>query len=910
MLVGRGNELELVDRLLADAADGSGGALLLTGEPGIGKTALVQESGARARESGMSVTAAVGIESEARLPFAALIDLVQPLGGTLNRLESRAADALRTAVEPTPGPGRPGDRLAVFAGFLELAVQAAAEQPLLLLVDDAQWLDLSSAECLGYISRRIDRAPVAILAAERSGSSRLQMVGATHELGQLSRADARLLLTRATGPLGARRETAILDAASGNPLALRELPNLLGEDTGPSLDRNAPGGALGAALRERIESLSEPENLASVAVAASFDSRAAPIASAASELGAGPETFEALEALGLLVIEGARIEFVHPLLRGIVYRDADPKLRRKAHRALAAATALETRAWHLAAAAIGFDDEAAAALGLAAADATARGAHDTAADALSRAAELSASPEGRSQRLLGAGLAAAMGGDFGRGSSLLERAAENDDPSMRAAVVHLDAMMCLTGGLRPPEENQRRLTQEAERIETGDPRVAMVADAAVIAVASGDLAAALGLAERALHGMPESVSPTVCCQVHSILGMALVLRGRATEARESLDVAGTLLEHVDPLTPAAQSILFAMGGRLSTGQEAQLLAEATRLAKAARRTGSVGLLPYFQLQRADAAYRLGKVGEALADSGEAVEIARESRQQGPLAIALAIRSRALAANGSVGEARQAAREGVRLSAELGYRSPEIWNLAALGYTELVAGRPKQSIASLEQVAELSERIGFTDPLIVPWAADLVEAYASIGAPDDAARIAEMVSEQASASGLPLARALAARCRALVVEDGYTEDIQAALTLHDQTEVPLERARTLLAQGRRLQAEGRRGRARSVLREARDRFDAIGARGWRRRAEVELKQAGAGEGRKPEGRLTEQESQIAVAVAAGATNREVAAELVVSEKTVEYHLTRIYRKLGIRSRVELAAMASAGKLGGS
>lgn len=912
MLYGRHAELAAVDGLLEAAERGDGDAALLVGEAGIGKTALLAEARERADELGVATVHATAIESEARLPFAAVVDLAGPLREDLAGLATPAAAALTTALEPAGTPGIPGDRLGVFAGFLELVRAAGQRAPLLVCVDDAHWLDRSSAECLGYAARRLAGSRVAMLLGSRLPvRAELEGVGRRHRLRALGRDDARRVLATAAADLDARRATAVLDVALGNPLALTGLPRLLeGAGDGGLDPLIAPEGTLGSALSDRIGALSRPDRTALLVAAAASDHRAAPIVAAAESLGVSADAFESLEELGLLELDSDRVQFAHPLLRGIVYREATARERREAHRALARRTAADVRAWHLAAAAVGFDDEAATALEIAAVDASARGAHETAADTMVRAAELSSGPDDRSRRLLVAGLAAAMGGGFTRAAELLERAAETDIPALRAAIAHLDALVALTGGTRPGPENRRRLTAEAERISAHDHvlATAMLADAAVTAVAPGELESALGLAERAAAELPPDAPPTVRCQVDSILGMSLALRGRAPEARAALDRAGALLGEVDPLSPAAQSILFAMGGRLCTGQEARLRDEARQLADAARRSHSVGVLPYFQLNAADASYRLGELSAALVDARAAVEIARESRQRGPLSVALAVLSRIQATTGRIAEARGSAHEGARISVELGYASPEIWNRAALAFAELSQGRARQAREHLEHVASLAAAVGLEDPSVVPWAPDLVEAYVSEGRVDDARRVAETLADQATRAGTPLAAALAHRCRGLVADEDFAAEFGRALERGEEAGLPLERARTLLAFGRRLARSGARTHARATLREALGAFEQIGAGGWSRRVRAELRGVGAaGDGLPDDGALTAQEARIAAAVADGATNRELATQLVVSPKTIEYHLARIYRKLGIRSRAELAGLVGSGEI---
>ncbi|MGH2962327.1 MAG: LuxR C-terminal-related transcriptional regulator, partial [Solirubrobacterales bacterium] len=293
----------------------------------------------------------------------------------------------------------------------------------------------------------------------------------------------------------------------------------------------------------------------------------------------------------------------------------------------------------------------------------------------------------------------------------------------------------------------------------------------------------------------------------------------------------------------------------------------------------------------------------------AVESAEESSQLGPLSIALVIAARAHAARGDERTARSEVERAMEVAAPPAYGSPVGWGKAALGFLELALDRTSEAIAELEQAEQLLEIAGLEDPVVVPWAPDLVEAYSRAGRPDDAERVASALAERARRNGTPLAGALAARCEGLVAGKGFEEPFERALDLHADAASPFERARTLLAFGSRLHRGRRRTDARERLREALETFERLGAEPWAERARAELRAAGAIK-RAPVGdpdELTAQEVRVALAVARGATNREVAAELFLSPKTIEFHLGRVYRKLGIHSRTELAALAAEGRI---
>jgi DNA-binding CsgD family transcriptional regulator len=919
VLLGRSREIEAIDRLLLDARSGQGRSLLLSGEPGIGKTALLGV--ARERAGAALVIEDVGIEAEANLPFAALGTITRPLLPHLRALPERQASAVEVALAIGPGAPPPADRLAVCAGVLGLLRAAAADGPLLVLIDDAHWLDTPSAECLGYAARRLGGSRVALLAATRTGIPIPPLDGRLsderHVTG-LGNQDARALLAATAGELAPTTTTTLLDAAAGNPLALLELPSLLSDEQRagivPFEPAPAPGGALWDAFERQVAGLGAEAGQAMLVAAASLDRALGPVVAACRDLDIDLAALEHAEASGLLALGDDRLGFSHPLLRAVVYEGATGSDRRRAHAALAPNADADAAAWHLAAASLGPDAAVADSLEAAGHRAAARGAHSAAADAHERAARLSDDDGARSRRLFAAGLAAAMGGAYARGAALLEPVAEIDDPTMRAGIRHLLGMVTLTGGIRGAIENHDLLTEEAERTAQLDPAMAAAlhADAGVTACVGGDCRRALAAAERAIEILPRDAPPAARCQAHSMLGMGLALAGRAAEARPALDEAGRLLAGVEPLSPAAQSIAFALHARVCTGQEPLLCEEVAGLADAARDAGTDGLLPYYQLVAADGAYRLGDWASAAAAADEAVAIADDTSQRGPLSIALVVRARVHAARGEETEARAAVERGIALAEPPGYGSTPIWGHAALGFLELGLGHTDAAIEQLEEAQRLAEAAGLEDPVIVPWACDLAEALVQAGEPVRAHEVSEQLATRAERSGAPLALALAARCRGLTANGEFEQPFTAALELHERCSSPFERARTLLSFGSRLHRARRRVEARERLREALATFDELGAAPWTRHARAELRAAGGIRRAAPSDpdELTAQELRVALAVGRGASNREVAAELFLSPKTIEFHLGRVYRKLGIHSRSELAVLVTAGSVGRS
>ncbi len=915
VLYGRTGELERIDALLGQARGGIGGALIVVGEPGIGKTAVLDA--ARHAASDMLVLGATGVEAEARLPFAALGEIATPVVDGMPDLPEPQADALATALALKPAL-RPTDRLAAYAGFLGLVRGAARERPVVILVDDAQWLDSASAECLGFAARRLAGHRIGMLAAARTADPQALLRGRIAdelELGELDPSAARAVLRDSPLELAGEAAEQILAAAVGNPLALRELPRMLTEEQrrglAPLAPLPAPQGALGQAFSQRAAEAGADGRRAMLVAAASSTEALTPVIAACRELGIPAGALEDAEGPGLVTLGTDTIAFTHPLLRAVVYQRAVPAERRRAHRALANHTDEDARAWHLAAAALGPDPAVAAALDQAAARATVRGAHSVAADALERAALATEPGDGRSQRLLRAGLAAALGAAYARSAALLEPATEMSDARARASARHLLAMATLTGAGRPALTNYRVLADEAEAVLAVDSALAATfhADAALAAIVASDCRLALASARRAAQVLPASAPATARCQVLAMLGLSLALRGEYEDARTALDGASPLLTEVDPLTSAAQSIAFAFSGRHCLGQEAEMRRELGILVASAREAGSTTLRRYAQLLLSDSAYCLGDWAAAERAAEEAVGIADDFDKGGPLSIALVMRGQVHAAKGQESEARAAIEWALRIADPPGYLGATIRARAVLGFLELGLGRTGEAVEELEETARIASGSGLEDPLRVPFAPDLVEAYARVERMDDARALATDLSTRARASPARLASGLADRCEGVVSPRDFERRFESSLAHLRNSGSWFEVGRTLLAFGARLHRGRQRAKARERLRAAVSLFDQLGAAPWSARATAELRAAGARRRCAADSDdLTAQEVRVAVALASGATSRQVAAELFLSPKTIEFHLTRVYRKLGIRSRAELATAVATGKLG--
>jgi len=905
MIVGRAEETAQLEGLVGELRAGRGSVLALHGETGIGKTALLQALGERCGGQ-VTLLRAGGVEAEAELAFSALSDLLTPVTAELAALPVPQAAALGAAL--AIAPPQPGDRLAVCVATLGLLRAAGRRRPVLVLVDDVQWLDAPSRECVLYAARRAAGAVGFVLAvrddADEAADSGYRNLPALR-LGPLGHEHSLEVLRYAVPDLAPQVAQALARAAAGNPLALTELPATLSHEQrsgraelDPLL---APGRRLQLAFADRIGELSHPARRALLVAAAYEGDDLATIAVACAGASTSVTLLAQAEARGLARLGGERLAFGHPLIRGAVYQGAPAAERRSAHRALADALLGEQRAWHLAAAAIGPDEHAAAELERAAGAAAARRGYASAAVALERAARLSPERRAFARRMLAAGQAAEAAGLPHRALALLDDAASAaDGGELRTRVEHLRGLTLAWSGSVEPAV--KLLASEAEQVATGDPALAavMLADAAAACTATNRYDKAQALAERAAVLLGEGGDPPARARVLTILGWVLLLRGQARRGRSLLAEGQHLAAGLDPLAPGVQWLNFAMRARISSGEFEQALAEGLALVGRARDAGALAVLGGSLVVAADAAFRLGDWDCADSSTLEAVRVSRDTGQTIWYGYALSIRARLTAARGMEHEATRLAQAAITLAEAAGIPTGHRFARAALGFLHLGLGRVAEAISELETVERLVADSGLEEPMLVPWAPDLVEAYARAGRTEDASRVLAMLERQAASAGTVAASAVAARCRGML-DDDFGPPLAEALALDDQRPMPFERARALLTLGRRLHRARRRAEARDRLRQAKDGFERVGALPWVAQAESELRAAGGRRRPAPKDSLTAQELRVAAAVARGAANREIAAELFLTLKTVEFHLRQIYRKLGVSSRAQLVAM---------
>jgi DNA-binding CsgD family transcriptional regulator len=905
-LLGRKDERARIDARLDDARAGRSSALVVCGEAGIGKSTLLRYAAARA--DGMAVLSAAGVESEAELPFAALADFLSPALGHLDALPEPQAAALAGALALGPPVG--ADRFVACAATMGLLAAFAEAGPVVGVIDEAQWLDPSSLEALLFTARRIEAEGIALFFAVRGdGGGSLAQAGLEElPLSGLGEGEAQELISRAveTAPSPSLVER-LVRATGGNPLALLEIPAVLSDAqlTGEEPLEDLPlTPSIERALLGRVAPLRDETRRALVVAAASESNDFETVAAAVQSLGIEADALGDAEEAGVIRIENARIEFRHALLRSAIYRAAPGALLQAAHHALAATMAAsgaeQSSAWHLAVAAPTPDERIAAALEGAAFDARSRGGHAEAASAFERAARLTPEPEARARRLREAADDARLAGRAETALELLDFARESTaEPSALANIAHLRGAVEMWHGA--PKDARESLVAHAERISESDPRKAarMLTDAAWASFLAADIGRGRSIAERASDLARGSGGATEVL-AGAAVGIAHLLSGEA-------DLAAPLLARyrdafADEAAPVRGYQLLRPSGQVLTWVEQYDAAGTafTRTIAAARSQGALGTLPFLLAGLSDLEFRTGAWALASAHGAEAVQIAEDMNETTMLAYALACRARVDAGLGR-DECRQLVERAVELGAgRIG--AVVAYAFSALGLFELAKGRNEEAVRILDGLAGEADARGLREPSVVQWAPDLVEAYARSGRRDEAERALKPFEALAEATGRTWAQAASARCRGLLAADAdYQPAFEEALTLHGLTTTPFELARTQLCFGERLRRGRRRADAREPLRHALETFEQLGARPWAERARTEL--AATGETARPRNanaadELTPQELQIALVVANGATNKEAGAALFLSPKTIESHLSRVYRKLDVRSRTEL------------
>ena len=900
MLLDRLAERAALSRLLEAARGGQSGTLVVLGEPGVGKTALLEDAIESA--AGLSIARVAGVESEMELAFAALQHLCAPMLDRVWRLPEPQRNALGAAFGLQAGNAP--DHFLVGLAALSLLSEVAGDKPLLCVIDDAHWLDRASAQALGFVARRLLAESVVLVVATRepggefAGLPELRVDGLGGDVAR------QLLGSVITGPMDERVRERIIAETRGNPLALLELPRALtpAELAGGFSVPGAPGlsGRIEDSFRRRLEAL--PAATQQLLVIAAAEPTGDPVLMwrAAGWLGIGVAAAAAAEADGLLTI-GERVAFRHPLVRSAVYRAASPQERHAVHRALAAATDPEAdpdrRAWHRALATGESDEEVAFELERSAARAQARGGAAAAAAFLERSAALTPGQARRAERALAAAQAKYQAGAFEAALGLLAAAEAGPLDELQRAQANLlrgqIAFASSRGSDAPP-----LLLKAARQLEQLDVRLARYTylEALSAALFAGRLTSGGDLLEvaEAARSAPWPQSPRAADRLLDGLAVLITegyLAGvpmlkRAVSAFRGTDVSSE--EGLRWLWHACHAAGLAW-------DYPNLDVLSARLVKLARDAGALQALPVALSTRAVVHLFAGEFGEAdsLVAQVESITKATRSSIAPYLALALAAwRGR----HAEASELIEAAAADVERRGEGGWLSSVQWATAVLGNG---LGRYEDALAAAQQASEDSPARWFFNWAIV----EMIEAAARSGVPDRAADALARLSQTARASGTDWALGIDARSRALVSEDETAETLyREAISRLARTRLRVELGRAHLLYGEWLRRQRRPRDARDQLRHACEIFDSSGAGAFAGRARNELRAAGGHPGkraveiREP---LTAQEELIARLASAGASNAEVAAQLFISPATVAYHLGKVYAKLGISSRNRLA-----------
>ena len=915
VLVGRSAEREVLGGLLAIGADGYSGALVLRGEAGVGKTALLNETVAAARAGGLQTSRLTGVEPETHLGYAGLHRFLLPFADHLERLPAPQRDALRSTFGLVAGP--PADRFLVALGVLTLLADVASAAPLVCVVDDVQWLDPESMVVLGFVARRLYAERVVLLFAVREPAGQLPSLAGVPELAIAGLDDGAaldLLSRRAPGRLSAAVGARIVAETGGNPLALVEVARELspGQLAGSEvLPEPLPvGGSLEKVFSRRVSQLPPEARLLLAVAAAEPTASQALLWRAAGQLGIDPEAAASAD-LGDLAEFTPQVEFRHPLIRSVAYHTTPLRQRRRIHQALAAAgngdERLDRVAWHLGMAALGPDEVVAARLEHAAGRARDRGGYAATVTFLSRAAELSADEGLRAGRLLAAFEAARIAGQPFRADALLEEAI----PLLGGSLARAQARR-LQGTIRfalgQAGEASTILLAAARAFVPVDVRMTREAllEALEAALYIGWSASRAVLSEiaGATRAMPAASGPQASAA-------DLLLDGFAARAAAGYLASAPLFRRAIAMLRADLSPQQGLRGLLLGCVAAADLfddqaqhALAIRCVQLARDRGALTVLPIaLNNQSTWAEVTAGRFDPSRACCTEAYEILAATGNPGIVGTAGVAEVYELAWRGRETDARRVAAAVAREATDAGRGGQQMFAQYCLTVLELGLGNYQAALRCALGVYE--DDAPFFGVYVLP---ELVEAVARCDETGLAEAALGRLAERALAAGTPLALGLLARSRALLADDGDAEPLYAEAIGHlEQCRSVPQLARAHLVYGEWMRRQRRRREARARLRIAHELFTSMGAEAFTERTRVELLATGERARQRTaetQNELTPQEAQIARLVGEGDSNRDIAAQLFLSPSTVDYHLRKVFRKVGVASRTQLARTMAA------
>lgn len=915
-LVGREEELQRLELFLATAARGPR-ALLIEGPAGAGKTSVWQAGLEAARATGRRVLAARPTQAEASFAYAGLGDLLRNESAALADLTAPLRRALQVALLLAPDTvdaADAADQQAVALAVLAVLSRLADDGPLVVAVDDVQWLDPPSALVLGYAARRLERAPVALLASWRTDTGSPVPLGLDRPpaaerlerlaLPPLSLGAVQRLLKDRLGPLPPRPALLRLhELAGGNPFFALELGRAVQAGT----LRLEPGERLPVALdglvRSRLGAFPRPTRRALAAAAALAQPT---LALVGAITGCSPDALDEAEAAGVIELRDGRIAFTHPLLASGAYGAVDASERRALHaRAGTEVTDPEERARHLALASEGPDESVAAALEQAARRAEMRGAPPAAAELFERSVRLTP-PEARAnalRRTIDGAFCTFQAGDGRRARELLDDvvAELSPGPERARALLGLARVRSYDDDLRAAEALFRQALDEAGADDELRAAGAQYVSSILFRLRER-LEEAVGLADDAVRAARSANSTGWLAESLAARALSEAALGRVRDAEPTLEAALELQELCSERRVMAQplfavAVVWLWWDRLGHAKEAY-----ERLLERAREMGDESSLPYILVMCAQVECVRGDFALAAARADEGLELTEQTGQETLGAYLLAVRALAAAGAGDEEIARDRAMRALETAERTSGRPAEQFALAALGALELSLGRAAETASTLGPLVDFLRREGIREPGAQRVVPDQVEALIALRELDAAEELTVWFERNAVELGRVSAQSAAARCRGLLLAErgdlaGALERLDEAVRLAAGAPVPMEHGRALLVRG----TLGRRARqkraARESLEAARAVFERMGARVWAERAEAELARV-SGRQRSSD-TLTPTESRVAQLVAEGMQTKQVAAALFVSSKTVEGHLTSIYAKLGVHSRTELA-----------
>ncbi|WP_167305767.1 AAA family ATPase [Nocardioides euryhalodurans] len=903
--MGRDGELQRIAEVLADAAAGRCSTLLLEGDPGVGKTTLLEA--ARAMATGFTCLTARGAESDSSLAHAGLLELCSPVRDLLSDLAPVQAEALTAALGWSDLPSV-ADRFLVAAATMSLLAAAAERGPVLVLVDDLQWLDRESAAALTFAARRLGPDAVAFVATTRPGGSHPDLTRGLALLPVVGLATPAVASLLPPGTASAVVED-LRERTGGNPLALLAVAEGLDDaqrvGAAPLPDPLPAGDRVGELHRATISGLSPAASEAALLLAVAGRTSDAAAAVATVLTTSGVDVADALDEArdrGVLAAVSGRPEFRHPLLRSAVLSLAPPSRIRAAHRALAGALPAgdRSRTWHRAYAVTGPDASLATELAAVAEADRDRLGHAAASAALERASELTPDRDLAAHRLAGATHDAFVAGDVARVRVLAGRLLSGTTPeeARGEALLVLGTLEQYAGSVPLAVEH----LEDASQLLRGAMLVRSLTELAMARFRLNDVAGLVACATR-VDEVVDPGDPEQQLQAHFVGGVASVLTGHPEEGLPRLAEVRRLADEPRLRHDAGALLLMALAVAF-TGEMGDAVTVGTARMQDVRRRGAIGVLvPLLAISAAGRAW-VGDHTGAFADSGEAAELAAHLGYAADASVAVEMLAWQQAARGSHEEARTSLARARELTDRAGTTPHAAHQALTAAFCALCRGDLAEVVALLEPRLALDGGVGASgEPLGV--APLLVEAYLGLGRVADARALTDRYAAATPAVAPPLSTALLQRCRALTLEDpaAATAAFEAALAAHEAALDPFETARTRLLHGGRLRRSGQRVAAREQLELARSAFTSMDLTHWATVASQELAGTGAtarrgdGSGDAP---LTSQETRVSLLAAQGLSNREIGAALFLSPKTVERHLSNVFRKRGFRSRTELAA----------